>query len=134
MANDGDRVTVHYHGTLANGEVFDSSRGGEPFPFVVGAGDVIAGFDAAVRGLGVGESVTVTLTPEEAYGEHTEELVFEVPKAEAPEGIAAGDQVQLGNGAPAVIVEVTDEIVRVDANHPLAGEALTFEIEVVGIQ
>ena len=134
MANDGDRVTVHYHGTLEDGEVFDSSRGGEPFSFVVGAGDVIAGFDTAVRGLGVGENVTVTLPPDEAYGEHTEELIFEVPKAEAPEGIAAGDQVQLGNGAPAVIVEVTEEVVRVDANHPLAGEALTFEIEIVGIQ
>ena len=127
-------MSVHYHGTLDSGEVFDSSRERQPLQFTVGAGDVISGFDDAVRGLGVGESVTVTLPPAEAYGERREDLVLAVPAAGAPEGLKAGDRVQLGNGAQATVVEVTDEQITVDANHELAGQALTFEIELVGIE
>ena len=134
MANDGDTVTVHYRGTLDNGEEFDSSRGQEPLTFVVGKGQVISGFDDAVRGLSVGQGAKVRLEPDKAYGQYDDKLIFEVPSAQSPEGLKAGDRVRLGNGAPAVIVEVTPQIVRVDANHPLAGKALTFEIELVAIK
>lgn len=134
MTEEGDLVRVHYRGTLDSGEVFDSSRGGDPLTFVVGAGQMIAGFDAAVRGLAVGESVTVRLEPAQAYGERRAELEYEFPRDQAPDGIEVGAQVQLTGGAPATVTEVTDEYVRVDANHPLAGKALTFEIEMVSIE
>ena len=134
MARDGDQVRVHYHGTLADGSVFDSSRRGTPFPFQVGSSGAIAGFDNAVRGLAVGESVTVTIPPAEAYGERSGELVLEIPAGGAPEGLAVGDQVRLGNGAQAVVLAISDEFVTVDANHRLAGLALTFEIELVSIE
>ncbi len=132
-ARDGDTVSVHYHGTLDSGEVFDSSREREPLSFAVGAGMVIDGFDEAVRGLSVGESVTTRMAPEQAYGLWSEELIVEVPLAKAPQGVQAGDQVQAANGAVATVLTVSDEFVRIDANHPLAGEALTFEIELVSI-
>ena len=134
VAKDGDTVSVHYHGTLDTGEVFDSSRQREPLTFVLGSGGVISGFDDAVRGLMIGESVTVRLEPEQAYGEHREDLIFEVPLDQAPQGLAPGDTITLANRTRAVILEVTDEIVRIDANHRLAGQALTFEIELVSIR
>ncbi len=134
VARDGDRVSVHYHGTLEDGEVFDSSRGGTPFQFRVGAGEAIAGFDNAVRGLAVGESVTVTIPPAEAYGERSDGLVLELPAAGAPEGLAVGDRVRLANGASALVLEISNAFITVDANHELAGLALTFEIELVSIE
>lgn len=133
MPKDGDRVTVHYTGTLDDGTEFDSSRGGEPFTFELGAGAVIPGFENAVRGLQVGEKTTVTLTPDEAYGQPDPSLVLEVPADRAPEGLNPGDRVMLGNGVPATVVEVTDETVKIDANHPLAGQSLTFEVELVSV-
>ncbi|MBI4340109.1 MAG: peptidylprolyl isomerase [Chloroflexi bacterium] len=134
MPRDGETVTVHYRGTLDSGEQFDSSAGKAPLSFVVGAGQVIKGFDDAVRGMKVGQKKTVRFEAEQAYGPRQEQLVFNVPRAQAPEGLAAGDGVTLGDGFPAVILEVTTDTVRVDANHPLAGQALTFEIELVGIR
>ena len=133
VAQDGDSVEVHYTGTLDDGTEFDSSRGRSPLAFVVGSGQVIPGFDDAVRGLGVGESRTVRIEPEQAYGPRDPELVLEFPAADAPEGLAVGERVTLGNGAPGTVVEITDEVVRIDANHQLAGEALTFEVELVSI-
>jgi FKBP-type peptidyl-prolyl cis-trans isomerase 2 len=133
VAKDGDSVKVHYHGTFDDGEVFDSSRDGEPLPFTVGTGQVIDGFDNAVKGLGVGDSVKVHLEPAQAYGEHSDEMVLQVPADQAPQGLSAGDQVRLQNGQTAVVQEVTPEFVRIDANHPLAGRALNFEIELVAI-
>jgi len=132
VAQDGDTVSVHYTGSLDDGEVFDSSRGGQPLSFVLGSGQLITGFDNAVRGMAVGETVTVRMEPAEAYGERDESLILEFPRSEAPEGLVVGDQVSV-SGRPAVVVEITDEIVRIDANHRLAGQALTFEIEVVSI-
>jgi FKBP-type peptidyl-prolyl cis-trans isomerase 2 len=132
VAQDGDTVFVHYRGTLDDGEEFDSSEGREPLSFIVGSGGVIDGFDNAVRGMTVGESVTVRIPPEEAYGEWDEELIVDVPIADAPAGLAVGDEVLFG-GQVAKVYEVTDEVVRVDVNHRLAGEALTFEIELVEI-
>ena len=134
VAADDDRVTVHYRGTLDSGEQFDSSRGRDPFVFVVGTGQVIAGFDDAVRGLAVGETVTVRIEAEQAYGEHRDDRVIEVPRDQLPPGLAAGDRVTLGNGAQATVLEMTETAVRLDANHPLAGQALTFEIELLSIE
>ena len=132
-AEIGKSVAVHYHGTLDDGAVFDSSRERDPLEFVVGSGQLIEGFDKAVRGMKVGDTVTVRLEPSEAYGEYDPELVLVVPAEQAPEGLAPGQQVQLANGLVVTVKEVTAESITLDANPPLAGEALTFEIELVEI-
>ena len=129
----GDTVHVHYTGTLADGSVFDTSSGGDPLSFVVGAGDVIAGFDEAVAGMNVGETRTVTIQPEDAYGEPDPERVLVVGRDQMPgEDISVGDAFEVGldgGGAiPVTVAEVTDTTVTLDANHALAGEVLTFEI------
>mgnify|MGYP005836552923 CR=1 FL=1 len=130
----GDAISVHYVGTLDDGSVFDSSRDrDEPFSFTVGSGQVIAGFDNAVLGMAVGDKKTVRLRPEEAYGEWRQDLVFDVPLENAPQGLVAGDRVHISGGGEAVVLEVTDKVVRIDANPRLAGQALTFEIEIVSI-
>ena len=133
LASDGDTVAVHYRGTLDDGSEFDSSEGRDPLTFVVGSGQVIAGFDDAVRGLAEGESRTVRIEPEDAYGEYNEEAVIDFPADSAPEGLEVGDAVSFGNGGQGTVLEITDEFVKIDANHPLAGQALTFEIELVSI-
>ena len=133
-AKDGDTVSVHYKGSLDNGEVFDSSEGRQPLSFTVGAGQVIPGFDAAVRGLSVGDTVKVRIEPEDAYGPHQPDLIVDTPAANMPEGLNPGDQITSQQGGTAIVLEVTAEIVRIDANHELAGEALTFEIELVSIE
>jgi peptidylprolyl isomerase len=130
VAAVGDTVSVHYRGTLDNGDEFDSSHGREPLTFEVGSGQVIPGFDEAVRGLQVGQSTTTRMDAEQAYGERREDLVFEVPRANAPSDLEAGDHVELSNGAPAVILEVTSDVVVVDANHELAGKRLHFSVHV----
>ena len=134
MANEGETVKVHYHGTLDDGEVFDSSRGQDPLTFVVGDGKVIAGFDEAVRGLAVGQTVKVRLEPPDAYGERQDDRVFEVPRKEAPEGVQPGHEVRLSGGTPGIIIEVTEEVIQIDGNHPLAGKTLTFELQLVSVQ
>ncbi len=135
VAQDGDTVEVHYVGTLDDGSQFDSSRDrGTPFTFTVGTGQVISGFDEAVRGAQVGDTNTVRMEAADAYGEWSEDNVVDVPYDPATQGeVVVGDQVTLNNGQPAEILEVTADTVKLDANHPLAGEALTFEIEVLGI-
>jgi peptidylprolyl isomerase len=134
VVQDGDMLDVHYVGTLDDGSSFDSSRDrGTPFTFTVGVGQVIPGFDEAVRGLGVGESRTVRIPAAEAYGEWSEDQIIEVPFSPQQSDIAVGDQVTLSNGRPGVILEVREDTVLVDANHRLAGQALTFEIEVLAI-
>lgn len=133
VARDGDTVQVHYTGTLDDGTEFDSSRGGSPLTFVVGSGQVIPGFDEAVRGLAVGESRTVRIEPGDAYGEYDPDLVLEFPASDAPAGLAVGDRVQFNNGAVGTVLELDDETIRIDANHELAGKALTFDIELVAI-
>lgn len=138
-AAEGNTVKVHYTGTLADGSVFDSSRERDPFEFKLGAGQVIPGFDQAVTGLAVGETITVTIPAEEAYGEVREDLVLPMDRSQVPENITpeVGMQVQLQTGsggmAVATIVEVTDEIIKLDANHQLAGKDLTFELELMEI-
>lgn len=132
-ARSGDTVLVHYTGRLDSGEQFDSSRDREPFTFKVGAGQVISGFEQAVDGLGVGESRTVRIEPDDAYGQRRDDLVLRVPSDQAPDGLHTGDSVLLGGSQQATVVDITDGEVVVDANHPLAGEALTFELELLNI-
>ncbi len=128
----GDQVSVHYTGTLDDGSQFDSSAGREPLQFVVGSGQVISGFDEAVSGLAIGENRTVRMEAADAYGEHRDDLIVTVPASNAPEGLTVGDQVAAG-GQPATVVAVDEDTVTIDANHQLAGQALTFEVELVSI-
>lgn len=127
-------MSVHYHGTLDDGSVFDSSRERDPLQFVVGSGQVIDGFDGAVRGLAVGESVTARMEPSEAYGEPRPDLIIELPIAQAPEGLSVGETLTATNGMQARVIAVGDTTFTIDANHRLAGQALTFEIELVAIK
>ncbi len=135
----GTRVLVHYTGTLDDGTQFDSSREREPLEVVLGEGMVIPGFEAAIMGLEIGQTVTVTIPEEEAYGPHHEEMVLRIPKTSFPPEIKTqvGEQLILrspeGQEMPAVIIEVTDKEAMLDANHPLAGLALTFEIELISV-
>ena len=134
VAADGDSVSVNYRGTLDDGTEFDSSEGRDPLTFVVGSGQVIAGFDDAVRGLAVGDSRTVRIEPEDAYGVYSEEELIDFAADSAPEGLQVGVAVTLGNGGRGTVIEITDDFVKIDANHPLAGVALTFDIELVSIE
>lgn len=138
-ARSGDTVRVHYKGTLSDGTVFDSSEGREPLEFKLGEGMVIPGFDAAVTGLQVGESVVKTIPANEAYGPMREEMLLRVPKSEFPPDmpLEVGLELQLqgtGGYLPAVIAEFDEESVLLDANHPLAGEDLTFAITLDSIK
>jgi len=133
---EGDAISVHYIGTLEGGEIFDASRErGSTLDFTVGAGQMIPGFDAAVRGMTAGEIKTVRLAPADAYRDRSEDLVVEVPLDQVPEGTQAGDELVSSNGQTVVVVEVRpdDDIVLLDLNHPLAGQFLTFEIEIISI-
>lgn len=133
MPCSGDRVSVHYTGRLEDGTEFDTSRGGEPLTFQIGAGLIIPGFEEAVKSLEVGEKRTVTLPPEEAYGRPDPALVIDVPADRAPSGLAVGDRVALSDGTPATVVAASSETVRVDTNHPLAGSTLVFDLELIGV-
>jgi peptidylprolyl isomerase len=139
QAKMGDTVKVHYTGTLDDGAVFDTSAEREPLEFTIGSGQVIPGFDIALIDMLPGESKVLTIPAEEAYGERSEELVAEIERERLPEGLELeiGQQLQLGlaDGQEAVvmIVDLSDTTVTLDANHPLAGLDLTFEIELVEI-
>jgi FKBP-type peptidyl-prolyl cis-trans isomerase 2 len=133
VVKDGDKVKVHYRGTLDDGSEFDSSSGRQPLAFQVGSGQVIRGFDDAVRGLEVGQKRTVRMEAKDAYGEVRPDLVIEVPLAQAPAGVKVGDRLRTGTGQTVKVTEVTATNVKVDSNHELAGKALTFEVELVSI-
>lgn len=139
QAKSGDTVTVHYTGTLDDGTVFDSSEGGEPLEFAIGAGNVIPGFEQAVIGMSPGDSKTATIPSDEAYGPYFEERVLVVERqqipAELPVDIGSQLQIQQEGGMtiPVIVTDVTDAEVTLDANHPLAGEDLTFNITLVAI-
>ncbi len=138
-AKNGDKVKVHYTGKLEDGTVFDSSQGREPLDFQIGAHNVIAGFENAIVGMQEGESKTTHIPADEAYGPYQEEMVLTVPRDQFPPDIdpQVGEQLQLrtsNNDSFMVRVkEVTDSEVTLDANHPLAGEALTFDIQLVQV-
>jgi len=135
----GDTVKVHYHGRLTDGTTFDSSEGREPLEFKVGSGQVIKGFDDGVTGMEVGEKKTINIPVEQAYGAKNEEMVVNFPRANFPEDLnpEVGMQLNMTNGSgqviPVVIVEVGEEEVILDANHPLAGQELIFDLELVSI-
>jgi len=135
----GDKIKVHYHGTLSDGTVFDSSNGREPLEFEVGSGMVIPGFDAGVEGMAVGDKKTVNIPVDDAYGPKQEEMIMEFPKTQFPADMVPEVGMQLamsnqqGQQFPVVITEVKDEVVILDANHPLAGQNLTFNLELVEI-
>lgn len=133
IAAPGNVVTVDYTGTLTDGTEFDTSIGGEPLQFTLGLGEMIAGFDEAVRGMAVGETRTVTIPPEDAYGAYQDGLLVEVPVDQVPAGVLPGDQLVSPVGQVVTVVEVGDEVVTIDTNHPLAGEALVFEITLLSI-
>jgi FKBP-type peptidyl-prolyl cis-trans isomerase 2 len=139
QAKKGDTVKVHYHGKLTTGETFDTSSGREPLEFDVGSGSVIKGFDEGVAGMGVGEKKTINIPVEEAYGPRSEDMLIEFPKDRFPKDmeIEQGAQLMMSNGSgqniPVIIREIKDDSVILDANHPLAGEDLVFDIELVEI-
>lgn len=139
QATNGDTVQIHYTGTLDDGTVFDSSDGREPLTFTLGAGEVIPGFETAVLGMSVGMSKKERIEAEQAYGERMDDMILSVPRSDIPEdmnpevGMMVGIPTDSGDHMPAQIVEVTDTVVTIDANHPLAGQALTFDIELVSI-
>lgn len=139
QAKSGDTVKVHYNGRLTDGTTFDSSSGRDPLEFKVGNGDVIKGFEAGVTGMSVGEKKTVHIPADEAYGQKDDERVVEFPRTNFPAEMEpeVGMQLNMTNGTgqviPVMIVEVGEEVVTLDANHPLAGEDLIFDIELVDI-
>ncbi|WP_109698565.1 FKBP-type peptidyl-prolyl cis-trans isomerase [Chitinophaga deserti] len=135
----GDTVRVHYHGRLENGETFDSSEGRDPLEFKVGSGMVIKGFDNGVLDMKPGDKRTLNIAVEEAYGPKSEELIMEFPKENIPADLnpQVGMDLQMSNPQgqvfPVKVVAITDEFIKLDANHPLAGQPLVFEIELVEI-
>ena len=139
QVKSGDKIKVHYHGKLTSGETFDSSEGREPLEFEVGSGMVIPGFDNGVTGMTVGEKKTVNIPFDEAYGPRNSEMVIEMPKDRFPKdmdiaiGMPLGMSDQQGQQFQVTIVEIKEEVVMLDANHPLAGQDLIFDLELVEI-
>lgn len=135
----GDVVRVHYTGTLVDGSQFDSSVGRAPLEFTVGAGQMIAGFDAGVLGMIVGDKKTIQVDPENGYGQKDPTAIIEFPSSNIPEGMAVevgmklNLQNQYGQPVPVEVVEVKEDIIIMDANHFLAGKDLVFEVELVEI-
>jgi len=136
MIESGKTVKIHYKGTLGDGTVFDSSEGRDPLEFETGAGMVIPGFDKAVQEMSVGETRTITIPCADAYGEKRDEMVGDVPRQQLPDGLDPQVDMMLEMRSedqvlPVRIVAVADEHITIDANHPLAGHDLTFELTVV---
>ncbi|MBW0161695.1 MAG: peptidylprolyl isomerase [Sediminibacterium sp. Gen4] len=135
----GDTVKVHYHGKLTNGTTFDSSAGREPLEFEVGSGMVIPGFDDGVTGMVIGDKKTIHIPADQAYGQKEEHMIMEFPRDRFPADMVpeVGMQLNMSNGSgqnfPVVITEVREAVVVLDANHPLAGEDLIFDLELVSI-
>ncbi len=138
-ATNGDGVKVHYTGQLTSGDVFDNSKDRQPLEFEIGSGKVITGFEKGVIDMTVGESKRITIKPEEAYGQRREELVMNVMKNDLPEHITptVGQQLQMrqqdGSSVNVFIADIDEDNVTIDANHPLAGHTLYFDVELVEI-
>lgn len=139
-AREGDTVKVHYRGTFEDGEAFDSSEGREPLRFTIGEGQIIPGFESAVVGMSPGEKKRETIPAAKAYGEPREELIFDMDRSSLPEDakVSRGDFLELslpdGSRTPVRVTEVTDESLKLDANHPLSGRDLVFELELLDIE
>jgi FKBP-type peptidyl-prolyl cis-trans isomerase 2 len=138
-AQKNNTVKVHYTGRLTNGEQFDSSKGRDPLEFTVGAGQMIAGFDSAVEGMELNEKKTITISPEEAYGPRHDQLINEVDRNNLPPEINPEVGQSLVASSPdgrqtrVQVTAVTEQSITIDANHPLAGKELEFDIELVEI-
>ena len=138
-AKYGDTVKVHYTGRLDDGTVFDTSANGDPLQFTIGGGQIIPGFEHAVVGMNPGESKTVKIPAEDAYGQRREDLVLEIEKSQLPEGLKPEVGLQLQSRQPdgriivLTIADISESHVTLDANHPLAGKDLTFDIQLVEI-
>jgi peptidylprolyl isomerase len=140
QVKNGDTVRVHYHGRLTDGTTFDSSEGRDPLEFQVGAGMVIKGFDNGVLDMEVGQKRTLDIPVEEAYGPKNPELIMEFPKDNIPAELnpEVGMDLQMSNPEgqvfPVKVAAIGSEFITLDANHPLAGEPLVFDIELVEIK
>jgi len=138
-AKAGDTVQLHYKGTLDDGSVFDSSEGRDPLEFTVGSGQIIPGLDKAIPGMKVGDEKKVRIEADEAYGAHNPEARQAVPRTNIPEnvplevGLQLQAQTENGQMMTVVVAEIAEDEVILDANHPLAGKTLTFEIQLTGI-
>ncbi len=138
-AKSGDFVHIHYTGKLDDGTVFDSSRGRDPLVFQLGKGQVVAGFEKAVLGMVVGETKSETIPADQAYGPRLKQLTFTVPRENLPQGYdpQVGETMRMetrdGRQMDVLVTGSDEGFVKMDANHPLAGKDLTFEIEMVGI-
>lgn len=136
----GDTVKVHYHGKLTNGETFDSSAGREPLSFEVGSGSVIKGFDDGVTGMTIGEKKTITIPADEAYGQPNDEMIIDMPKDRFPQDmeVQVGTPLMMSNAEgqqfQVIVTDIKEDSVTLDANHPLAGKDLVFDLEVVEIE
>jgi FKBP-type peptidyl-prolyl cis-trans isomerase 2 len=135
----GDKIKVHYHGKLTNGETFDKSEGRPPLEFEVGSGSVIKGFDDGVTGMAVGDKKTISIPFNEAYGPRNPEMLIEVPKTSFPDDMELQIGMPLvmnddqGNRYQVVVQQIKEDGVILDANHPLAGQDLIFDLELVEI-
>lgn len=140
QAKKGDTAQVHYTGRLEDGQVFDSSEGGEPLEFEIGAGNVIQGFDEGVRGMSQGDKKRIEIEADEAYGPRVDALVQQIAREglnldrEPEVGMQLGLQLPDGQEIPVTITEVTKDSITLDANHPLAGQKLIFDIELVNLK
>lgn len=139
QVKNGDKVKVHYTGKFKSGEVFDSSREREPFEFTLGKGEVIPGFEKGIEGMEIGQIKTITLQPEEAYGPRREDLQVSVKKTDFPDDLKpeVGQQLQMkkpdGNIINVTVANIQNETVTLDANHPLAGKTLIFDVELLAV-
>ena len=140
QAKKGDKVHVHYTGTLEDGTEFDSSRNRDPLEFTIGKNEVIPGFETIVTGMTVGETKKETIPSEDAYGPHHDERVMDLDRDRLPQDleVSVGQLLEMrhpdGHKIPAMVTGITDDKVTIDANHPLAGKDLTFEIELIAIK
>lgn len=139
QAQTGDTVHIHYTGRLQDGTVFDTSQDRDPLSFTLGEGEVIPGFEAAVAGMEPGESKVAEIPSTEAYGPRREELELSLPREQFPDGVdpEVGQQLQMrtaeGQTFPVTVTGATPDTVELDANHPLAGKDLTFDIQLVKV-
>ena len=140
QAKKGDKVKVHYHGRLNDGTTFDSSQDRQPLEFEVGSGMVIKGFDEGVTGMAIGDKKTISIPAEDAYGHRQEEMVIEFPRSNFPPdidpevGMTLNMHSENGQELPVTITDVNEEAITLDANHPLAGKDLIFDIELVDLK
>lgn len=132
-AKKGDTVQIHYTGKLQDNSVFDKSEGRPPLQFTLGSGQVIPGMDKAVTGMKVGESKTVSIPPEEAYGNYSEKMIFEVPTDKLPPGVKAGEKLMNPHGQRVTVKDIQGKTAHLDGNHFLAGKTLIFDIELMSI-